>query len=190
MRFLKQIQPLFFVGVCLWHFGCGSSPSSTSTKTNTQPTIKVEKSKQGYDLNQDQKDDMWRTTVKKGPLTYLGQKSFDFNFDGKIDFERFFTSEGQIERDESDLDFDGIKDVIIFYQDSIISRKEVHLQGPKKIDVYEYYQKGQLTCTEIDEDADGLLDRWERYEEGKKKDEGPWTLESACPNSSKLSFSN
>ena len=75
------------------------------------------------------------------------------------------------------------------YQNSIISKKEVHLQGPKKVDVFEYYQEGQLSCVEIDEDADGLLDRWERYDEGKKKDEGPWTREFACQGSSKLALS-
>jgi hypothetical protein len=189
MRLLKQIQPLFFVGVSLWHFGCGSTPSVSSTKNEVQATIKEEKSTQGYDLNQDEQEDMWRVTVKKGSLTYLGQKSFDFNFDGKVDFKRFFTPEGQIQRDESDLDFDGIDDVVIYYQDSLISKKEIHLQGPKKVDVFEYYQQGQLTCVEIDEDADGLLDRWERYNDDKKKEEGPWTLEFACQGNAKIAQS-
>ena len=185
MHFLKQIQPLFFFNttfmVSFFLGGCGSQPVNETSTRSEKPSVQVTLSKKGYDLNQDQKEDMWRITAKKGELEYLDHKAFDFNFDGKVDFRRYFDPQGQRIRDESDLDFDGLNDLVVHYEGNQMSKKEIHLQGPRKVDVFEYYEEGKLRCSEIDDNADGLLDRWERFDpESKKKKEGLWSIESAC----------
>jgi len=149
----------------LW--GCGSGPVSTKIEGPRQLTPKNE-SEQSFDLNGDEKPDVWRHYVQKGKNKILSHKVFDLNFDGKPDFKRVYTPAGKVVRDELDMDFDGDVDRIVYYKDNRLERKEVSLQGDERPEVFKYYnKKGKLYYLEGDRDADSVLDYWEYYRDGK-----------------------
>lgn len=122
---------------------------------------------QEFDLNNDNKPDVWRHYVQQGKSKLLSHKSFDLNFDGRVDFKRFYTPEGKVIRDEFDMDFDGQVDRVVYYKNNVIERKEVNLQGDKRPEVIKHYKNGQLYILEEDRDADRKLDHWEHYRDGK-----------------------
>ena len=71
-------------------------------------------------------------------------------------------------RDESDLDFDGEVDMVVFYPGDQVSRKELRIRGgSERADIVKYYKDGQLDYLEGDRDGDGTLDYWEHYSEGQ-----------------------
>ena len=162
---LVRLQVLLFAASALW--GCGSEAPKKQVQGPRQLTPKNE-SEQSFDLNGDDKPDVWRHYVQKGKDKILSHKVFDLNFDGKPDFKRVYTPDGKVVRDELDMDFDESVDRVIYYKNNRLDRKEVSLQGDERPEIFKYYdKKGNLYLLEGDRDADSVLDYWEHYRDGK-----------------------
>ena len=146
---------------------CGSSPKKQSQTQGPREIVSTSKTEQTFDINDDEKPDVWRQYIIEGKVKRLASKSFDLNFDGKIDFKRFYTKGGQVIRDELDMDFDGTYDRTVYYKNNIIDRKEVSLQGDEKPEVFKYYKNGQLNYVEGDRDGNGIKDYFQYYKNGQ-----------------------
>ena len=91
-------------------------------------------------------------------------KETDLNFDGKKDIIRYFSDEGRPLRQEVDLDFDGGIDVITYFEDGKIVRSEYDTNFDGKVDMWNYYQDGKILRSERDRNGDGKLDEWEHFD--------------------------
>ena len=150
--------------LCLLCTACASASADQSSMLASQRLTDKE---QGFDLNGDNEFDAWRYYVTEDGKKKLSSKFFDFNFDGKVDFKRFYNDKGKVLRDEMDMDFDGQFDNTTFYKDDIILRKEMNVAGDEKPEIYKHYEDGKITYLEGDRDADGILDYFEYYRDGK-----------------------
>jgi len=120
---------------------------------------------QGYDLNQDGKEDQW--VVKSSSKTERIER--DMNFDGQVDLWQYPGDDGKIAEEEMDLDLDGKIDVVVFYKNGVVSRKEMSVDFDGGFSIVKFYDKdGKLLRVERDEDGDGEPDRWEYYEKGQR----------------------
>jgi hypothetical protein len=98
---------------------------------------------------------------------------YDFNGDGRIDFVENYSDDGLfVSSEASDLDGDGILEVISHYERSlkdkspVLSKQEVKTQGSNSVNVWKYYDGNQLIRREIDRRGKGRPDFWEYYEKG------------------------
>ena len=146
---------------------CGWSPKEQAKLQGPREIISKSKTEQTFDINDDEKPDVWRQYVIEGKVKRLASKSFDLNFDSKVDFKRFYTEDGKVIRDELDMDFDGTYDRTVYYKDNVIDRKEVSLQGDEEPEVFKYYKNGQLSYVEGDRDGNGIKDYFQYYKNGQ-----------------------
>lgn len=119
---------------------------------------------QDQDINEDGVADQW--TLSQG-----GEKRIerDLNFDGSVDMWQYPDSAGQIVEEEMDLDLDGNVDLVVFYKDGTITRKELSTDFSGLFTIVKYYDgKGALLRVERDDDADGDIDIWEYYENNQR----------------------
>lgn len=127
-----------------------------------------------YDLNHDQRADVWSFSVaRKGEdgkeFDALVRKELDINWDGKVDISRSYATNGQLEREELDLDFDGKIDQVNIYESGVLVKKERDLDYNGSPDLWVFFEKGQIGRKERDTNADGKIDYWE-YWEGEQVD--------------------
>lgn len=95
----------------------------------------------------DGKNDVVKVFVKSpegGAKLALSCKEVDLNGDGRKDLLVYYDPLGRKQREEFDHDFDGVADLMAFYQE------------------------GQLVRQELDVNYDGLLDLVEHYENGRR----------------------
>lgn len=92
-------------------------------------------------------------------------KETDLNFDGMKDIIRYFSDEGRPLRHEIDLDFDGHIDVIFYFEDGQIIRSEYDTNFDGKVDKWNYYQDGKLKSSEADRNGDQEKDEWQHFDE-------------------------
>ena len=61
-----------------------------------------------FDLNGDERPDVWKVSFISDldEEKTLLRKEIDVNFDGKVDVTKFYDQNGDVEREEMDLDFD------------------------------------------------------------------------------------
>lgn len=148
----------------------GQQPPVTGETASTAGGQTVKR----YDLNHDNKPDVW---AYFGPLQdpdHPGQvhqglvrKEWDFNFDGKVDIKRFFNFKGERVKDEMDLDFDGKFDVTSYFRANKKIRQEYDFNFDGKPDFWKYFEKGVVVRTERDRDFNGRVDVWEYFKDGK-----------------------
>lgn len=122
-----------------------------------------------YDLNKDQKPDVWSFTVEAKDdqgraIDKLVRKELDINWDGKVDITRYYDQNEQVEREALDLDFDGKVDQVNFYEKGAIVRKERDLDYNGKPDLWLFFEKGKIVRKERDTNSDGKVDYWEYWE--------------------------
>lgn len=123
-----------------------------------------------YDLNRDQKPDVWAYTVpwkdaEGREIDKLVRKELDINGDGKVDITRYYDGQEQVQRETLDLDFDGKVDSVNLYEKGAITRKERDLDSNGKSDVWVYFEKGKIVRKERDINSDGKVDYWEYWED-------------------------
>ncbi len=90
-------------------------------------------------------------------------RTFDLNFDGKIDRTTFFDERGKIRRVESDFDRDNRVDEIVLYKAGVAVEKHRATTLGGKLDTWDFLEKGQVVRTERDENGDGVIDQWWEY---------------------------
>lgn len=161
--------------------GCGSTKETTKSSGSSQAETgekladNVRLTRQGnekvteYDLNHDNKPDVWSYTIPAKTedgkdYDRLVRKELDINWDGRVDITRVYDDHEQIEKELLDLDFDGKIDQINFYEKSIIVRKERFLSQSGKPDLWIFYEKGKIVRKERDTNGDGKVDYWEYWE--------------------------
>lgn len=124
---------------------------------------------QEVDINDDQRADIvkfWagKAPQKEGDAGTLVRKEVDLNHDGKVDQWNWYGTDGTVARQSYDLDFDGRVDVSVFYEKSVVVRKEVFHDFQQRPDTFKYYEKGKLVRIERDRSGDGRIDTWEYWE--------------------------
>jgi hypothetical protein len=119
------------------------------------------------DLNQDGKPDV-RKVYGKGPEgEVLVCREADLNYDGINDVVYFYDDIGRVVRDEVDLDKDGKIDIISTYIDGKIVKQELDTNSDGVIDSVRYLENDLPIRFEADTDGDRRIDHWEYYEDGK-----------------------
>ncbi len=119
------------------------------------------------DLNNDGKPDQWYITDG----SRLVRTERDLNFDGTPDVYLYpdpANAEVVIE-EEMDLDTDGVVDVVNYYQNGIIHRKELAVDFTGALAVIKYFDpQGNLSRVERDANNDGKIDTWEYWQDGSR----------------------
>ncbi len=168
---------------------CGGSSKKGSASTNVagidetdginvprvDPTLCDTKGKKvtTYDLNQDNKPDVWRlfATADEGGTTVelLTCKQVDLDHDGKIDYVQTYSRTGELLAEEFDFTFEGSMDAREHYDKKtgkvyLIERDSDHDKQP---DVWEKYDsEGRMESVRRDRNGDGKPDLWEQYKDG------------------------
>ncbi len=129
-----------------------------------------------YDTSGDDHPDVRRVFRRVGdpPLVrlILACREADLNGDGIKDVVRYYNDEGRPLREEADRNFDGTMDVITFFQEGRIIRQEQDSNGDGRVDTKIYYERGAMVRTERDlagrsTAARWQPDRWEYFESGR-----------------------
>jgi hypothetical protein len=116
-----------------------------------------------FDLNQDQKPDVWKLLGDKDRLTC---KQVDLNHDEKKDYTAQFDESGNIIAEEYDFDFDGRFDARIHFDRKTGKRFAAERVSGfrEKPDVWEKYGSDEkVEAVRRDRNGDGRPDYWEQY---------------------------
>ena len=113
------------------------------------------------DLNGDGKVDYVYYYDNKKPTDERIEKiAVDNDFDGKFDEIKYYNPDnGQLVREELDLNFDGRPEIIKRYYNGQLVKKEIDTNFDGVMDYWEYYQDGKLVRVEIDTNGDGKPDK-------------------------------
>jgi hypothetical protein len=127
-----------------------------------------------YDLNGDERADLFKTYVLRGPkdqpekrTQLLARQDLDLDFDGDVDFRRHFNESGAVVREEMDLDFDGNFDAVDYYDSGALYRRDMALNFEGKASIVKYYAQSKLVRKERDTNGDAKLDVFEFYQDNK-----------------------
>jgi hypothetical protein len=106
--------------------------------------------------------------AESGPNTTTADGIVDRNNDGRID-QWIYRSNGEIEREELDEDFDGHVDRIIHID---LASHQIRLVeedngGGGAIDTWTEYRQGAIARRRADSDGDGSVDTWSFYHSGE-----------------------
>ncbi len=125
-----------------------------------------------YDLNHDNKPDVWRLykTEDEGgtKIEFMTCKQVDFDHDGRKDWVVGYNRKGTPLFEKADFDYDGKWDMSTVYdtQAGAIAEVERDTDFDGNFDVKEVYDSaGQLTSVRRDRNADGQPDLWEQYKD-------------------------
>ncbi len=118
------------------------------------------------DLNQDEEADVLKVYKKTNEGEVLICREADLNFDGTKDIFMFFGDSGQIARDEVDLDYDKKVDIISTYAKGQVIKQEIDTNSDGLIDRVRFLEQGLPVRVEGDTDGDRKVDYWEYYEAG------------------------
>lgn len=129
-----------------------------------------------YDTSGDEIPDVRRVFRRAGdpPVIRLVLvcREADLNGDGTKDVVRYYNDEGRPLREEADRNFDGTMDVVTYFQDGRVVRQEEDGDGDGRVDTKIFYERGQMVRTERDLAGRSTPtrwqpDRWEYFEEGR-----------------------
>jgi hypothetical protein len=119
------------------------------------------------DLNQDGNADVRKIYAKHGDSEVIVCREADLNFDGNLDIFVYFDEQGAIKRDELDLDYDGLIDIISLYAAGKVVKQELDTNSDHRVDRVRVLVDNVPTRVEGDTNADGKVDYWEFYEGGR-----------------------
>lgn len=128
-----------------------------------------------YDTSGDAKPDIRKVLLKIGEgvdeRTVMICRETDLDADGRKDVIRYYDDDGRSLREEADRNFDGKMDLAVIFQNGKIVRKEIDEDNDGKIDTRIYYENALPVRAERDLSAGGAeipwrTDRWEYYENG------------------------
>ncbi len=96
----------------------------------------------------------------------------DLNGDGTKDVVRYYNDEGRPLREESDRNFDGTMDEITIFENGRIVRQEMDTNGDGRVDMKVFWQDNHPERTERDMAGRSTAtnwqpDRWEYFEQGR-----------------------
>jgi hypothetical protein len=163
--------------------GCGGTKDDTTPKNDNvetgvpkvDPTLCDTNGKNvvTYDLNHDNKPDVWRLykSEEEGgtKVEWLTCKQVDFDHDGRKDWVVAYNRKGNVLFEKADFDYDGKWDMSAIYDSKtgVVAEVERDTDFDGKFDVKEIYDSaGQLTSVRRDRNGDGQPDLWEQYKDG------------------------
>ncbi len=129
-----------------------------------------------YDTSGDEHPDVRRVFRRVGtpPLVrlILTCREADLNADGVKDVVRYYNDEGRPLREEADRNFDGQMDIITFFQDGRVVRQEIDSNADGRVDTKIFFERGRMVRTERDLGGRSTAsawrpDRWEYFEDGR-----------------------
>ncbi len=166
--------------------GCGGGMQPDEATKGGAVQLVAKEDREGFDINQDAKNDVWRYFEVTREGRRLKRKTFDFNFDGRVDYIREYGDKGQLKSDLMDMDFDGTFDVKSIFQEDLLARQEVSLKGDENPEVMKLYRAGQLKHIRYDRDSDGNFEYWEYFnKEGELESTGLDTDGDGVPDQRK-----
>ena len=128
---------------------------------------------QTFDLNQDDKPDVWKLYAQMeedgAKLDVLTCKQVDYDHDGQKDYVATYNKQGELVAEQFDFTFDGKFDATEHYdkKNGQIYMVERDLDHNKNTDTWEKYDtSGSLESIERDRNGDGKADLWEQYQKG------------------------
>jgi hypothetical protein len=193
----------------------GRSRSMAGATTNDQGRCSTEDPNHEiseYDTSGDEYPDVRKVFRRMGDprsiRLVLVCREADLNADGVKDVVRYYNDEGRPLREESDRDFDGQMDELVFFEDGRVIRVEQDMNGDGRVDTkifyedgrplraerdvagrsspqawrpdrWEYYENGRVIRVGTDLDGDGSVDRWDRDEEYRREQEARELREAA-----------
>jgi hypothetical protein len=184
MSKLLELVGLSVVGAIVAGTGCHDKADDTSPKADASadtgvpkvdPTLCDTNGKNvvTYDLNHDNKPDVWRLykTEDEGgtKVEWLTCKQVDFDHDGRKDWVVAYNRKGNMLFEKADFDYDGKWDMSAIYDSKtgVVAEVERDTDFDGKFDVKEIYDSaGQLTSVRRDRNGDGQPDLWEQYKDG------------------------
>ncbi len=120
------------------------------------------------DLNHDGQADVRKILiVLDNGSRILVCREADLDFDGAKDVFVFYDGEGRILRDEMNLDFKDTVDIVSLYAKGKIIKQEIDTNSDGRVDRVRYLEDGVPVRVEGDTDNNGIVDYWEYYEAGK-----------------------
>ncbi len=135
-----------------------------------------------YDVNKDGNADMWKIykeikTNNDQTKKILSRREIDLNFDGKINYYKFYSDKGNIKKEYIDLDLNGVIDTIRYYEKNLIVKEENFNKNPVNKDltintkikpVKRYlYANQKLSRILIDRSNNGILDEYLFFRKNK-----------------------
>jgi len=170
-----------FFACCTIVCGCGGGEAQRS-KPKTGPSgFQVSKEDRSrcdrknkkvvpLDLNQDQEPDVWKIYMAKtengAKVDVLSCKEQDLNFDGRRDIWIYYDDVGNRQMEEMDLDFDGKVDLVTIRRGGKVIRKELDTNYDGRPDILQHFEEEVLVRVERDSNTNGKIDYWEYYEGG------------------------
>jgi hypothetical protein len=184
-------RALVIVPILLVLTACGSSKPKTQTGPNRAAALssdakgsggercdatKPDREDSEYDSSGDGHPDVRKVYLSTGAgvdarLVMICRET-DVNGDGKKDVVRYYDDEGRSLREEADRNFDGRMDMALIFQDGKVVREELDENRDGKIDTKVFLENGKPLRAERDltgrsTDSNWQPDRWEYYEDGK-----------------------
>jgi hypothetical protein len=129
-----------------------------------------------YDTSGDDIPDVRKVFMQLGdaanPRLVLICRESDVNSDGRKDVVRYYDDEGRSLREEADRNFDSKMDSITIYQNGSVVRQELDDNYDGKIDTKVFYEGGKPLRAERDIKGRSTAtqwrpDRWEYFEGGR-----------------------
>jgi hypothetical protein len=174
---------LVLVGCSALLGACHSSKQDTTPKNDTleagvpkvDPTLCDTNGKNAvtYDLNHDNKPDVWRLYKSEDEggtkVEFLTCKQVDFDHDGRKDWVVAYNRKGNTLFEKADFDYDAKWDMSAIYdtKTGAVAQVERDTDFDGKFDVKEVYDSaGQLTSVRRDRNIDAQPDLWEQYKDG------------------------
>src|SRR3569832_2348467 len=151
----------------------GDSMDASLPKVDLTLCDTVGKNVQTFDLNHDNRPDVWRLfkTEDEGgtKVEFLTCKQVDFDHDGRKDWGVAYNRKGTPLYEMADFDYDGKWDMKAVFdaKPGLVAEVERDTAFDGKFDVKEIYDTGgQLTSVRRDRNNDGQPDQWEQYKDG------------------------
>ena len=125
------------------------------------PYIVREKSEDGLacqlvDLNGNRKANLRNCyRGEGGPLVI---QELDLNNDEKMDITTFFNAQSEREREEHDLDYDGVPEWVDHFEGDVRKLTEIDSNIDRKVDIRLFYQEGKVFRKEKDSNFDGSFE--------------------------------
>jgi hypothetical protein len=125
-----------------------------------------------YDLNKDNKPDVWRLykTEDEGgtKIEFMTCKQVDFDHDGRKDWVVAYNRKGNALSEKADFDYDGKFDMSAVFDTKTgkVAEVERDTDFDGKFDIKEIYDSaGALQSVRRDRNGDNQPDQWEQYKE-------------------------
>jgi hypothetical protein len=185
---MKRSEKISLIACVLLALACGGSKQNKPTADGAATALgekgvggeRCDASIKGrdfseYDTSGDGEPDIRKVMLKIGEGVDARHvmicRETDVDADGRKDVIRYYDDDGRSLREEADRNFDGKMDLAVIFQNGKIVRKEVDEDNDGKIDTRIYYENSLPVRAERDLSGGGpetpwRTDRWEYYQEG------------------------